>query len=218
MDMTSAIRVLLADDHTALRQGLAQMLDALPDICVVAQAGSGEEALAQAEKHRPDVLLLDIHMPGMDGIEAARRIKRACPETRILILTMYRNETLILRAIHAGASGYLLKEAELADLVQGIRAVAQGDAVLDPAITDKVLRVLQEDAAAPPAPHEKLSPHEIEIVRLVALGWSNKEIAAHLCLAEKTIRNRLSRIFRKLGLRNRTEVAYYALKHILGEE
>jgi len=217
MGMTSAIRVLLADDHTALRQGLAQMLDALPDIRVVAQAGSGAEALAQARKHRPDVLLLDIHMPGMDGIAAARRITRACPETRILILTMYRNETLILRAIHAGASGYLLKEAELADLVQGIRSVAQGDAVLDPAITDKVLRVLQEDAAPPP-PHGKLSPHEIEIVRLVALGWSNKEIAAHLCLAEKTIRNRLSRIFRKLGLRNRTEVAYYALKHILGEE
>ncbi len=205
------IGVLLVDDHTVLRQGLAQMLDAQADLVVVAQAASGTEALARAQETQPDVILLDIHMPGMDGIETTRRLKSFCPQARILILTMYRNEALIYQAIQAGASGYLLKEAEMTELVNGIRSVARGEAVLDPALTPKILsRLRGESEAAPPS--VALQPDEIELLRLLALGWSNRAIAGQLGVAEKTVRNRLTRLFRKLGVENRTAAARYAIQ------
>ncbi len=205
------IRVLLVDDHTVLRQGLAQMLDAQPDLTVVAQAASGTEALARSQETQPDVILLDIHMPGMDGIETTRRLKSFCPQARILILTMYRNEALIYQAVQAGASGYLLKEAEMSELVNGIRLVARGEAVLDPAITPQILNHLRGRGEAA-SQSVALQPDEIELLRLLAMGWSNRAIAGQLGVAEKTVRNRLTRLFRKLGVENRTAAARYAIQ------
>lgn len=213
---SAPIRVLLVDDHTVLRQGLAQMLASQTDIEVVAQAASGQEAIDRARETTPDVILLDIHMPGMDGIETSRRLKTACPEAHILILTMYRNETLILQAIQSGASGYLLKDTELSELLAGIRAVAQGQAVLDSAITAKVLTRLRESSTPISSPLP-LQADEIELLRLLALGWGNRDIAGQLKVAEKTVRNRLSRIFRKLGVKNRTAAARYAIQHGISE-
>ncbi len=204
------IRILLADDHNVLRQGMAQVLDAQPDMQVIAQAGTGRKALTLARRHRPDVVLLDIHMPDLDGLEVTWRLAQEFPEMGILILTMYRQEAFVLNAIKAGARGYLLKEAELDELIAAIRAVARGEAVIDPALAGHILAEIRGEPRAK-APL-KLSKRDTEILRLLADGLSNQEIAARLGITEKTVRNRLSLLFRQLHLKNRTEAALFALK------
>lgn len=207
------IRILLADDHTVLRQGMAQVLAMQPDMTVVAQAQNGREAIALARQHHPTIVLLDINMPEVDGVEAARSIVAALPETKVIILTMYRRDDYVFEAIKAGASGYLLKEVELSELLEAIRAVARGEAVVDPAIASRILAELRSASSATrPSPEEVLAEREIEILRLLAEGLSNQAIAERLGIAEKTVRNRLSRIFRRLHLKNRTEAALYALR------
>lgn len=208
----SEIRVLLADDHTVLRQGMAQALDAQPDMQVVGQAGNGREAVALASEQRPDVVLLDINMPEMDGVEAARRLSALLPDTGIIILTMYRRDEYVFEAIKAGASGYILKEVELEGLLAAIRSVAAGEAVLDPAIAGRVLAELRNPTEPTEAAEEQLTERDMEILRLVAMGLSNQDIADRLFLAEKTIRNRLSLIFKQLHLDNRTQAALYAMR------
>ncbi|RME41871.1 MAG: DNA-binding response regulator, partial [Caldilineae bacterium] len=205
------IRILLADDHTMLRQGIAQVLESQPDMTVVAQAGDGREALALARRHQPTIALLDINMPNMDGVEAARRITAELPETGVIILTMYRRDDYVFEAIKAGASGYLLKEAEMDDLLAAVRAVARGEAVIDPAIAGRVLAELRPSPPADPS-EETLPERDVEILQLLAQGLSNQEIADRLFIAEKTVRNRLSLIFRRLHLKNRTEAALYAVR------
>jgi len=205
------IRILLADDHTMLRQGIAQVLESQPDMTVVAQAGDGQEALALARRHRPTIALLDINMPNMDGVEAARRITAELPETGIIILTMYRRDDYVFEAIKAGASGYLLKEAEMDDLLAAVRAVARGEAVIDPAIAGRILAELRP-SPPPSSSQDALPERDVEILQLLAQGLSNQEIADRLFIAEKTVRNRLSLIFRRLHLKNRTEAALYAMR------
>lgn len=214
----SEIRVLLADDHNVLRQGMAQVLETQPDITVVAQARTGKEAMQLAKQHHPNVILMDINMPQMDGVAAARHITAELPQTGIIILTMYRRDDYVFEAIKAGASGYLLKEVELDELLSAIRTVAQGEAVIDPAIAGRVLAVLRAPAVKPENDIPDLTDRDQEILRLVARGLSNQEIADQLFLAEKTIRNRLSYIFKQLHLQNRTQAALYALRKGLVDE
>lgn len=213
----SEIRILLADDHTVLRQGMAQALESQPDLTVVAQASTGEEAVALAEQHQPDVILMDINMPKLDGVAAAQQITAVHPQIGIIILTMYRRDEYVFKAIKAGARGYLLKEVELEELLNAIRSVSQGEAVIDPAIAGRVLAELRQPRQAQAATSE-LAERDLEILQLVAQGLSNQEVADKLFLAEKTIRNRLSTIFKQLHLENRTQAALYALRKGLIDE
>lgn len=210
------IRILLADDHTVLRQGIAQALELQGDLTVVAQAATGNEAVQMTKQHHPNVALLDINMPEMDGIEATRHITTAVPETGVIILTMYRRDDYIFEAIKAGASGYLLKEVELSELVRAIRSVAKGEAVLDAAIAKRVMAELRAEPSVSPE-ENALSERDVKILQLLAQGKPNQEIANTLFIAEKTVRNRLSLIFRQLHLKNRTEAALYAIKEGLAE-
>ncbi len=212
------IRVLLADDHAVLRQGIAQVLELQADMTVVAQAQNGLEAVSLAKQHQPAVALLDINMPEMDGVEATRRITAALPDTGVIILTMYRRDDYIFEAIKAGARGYLLKEVELDELLRAVRAVAQGEAVIDAAIAGRVMAELRAELApARRAVEEPLAERDVEILRLLAQGHSNQEIADQLAVSEKTVRNRLSLVFRRLHLKNRTEAALYAMRQGLIE-
>jgi two-component system, NarL family, response regulator LiaR len=210
--MTEQITILLADDHNVLRQGIAQMLDAQPDMKVVAQAGNGSAAVDLARTHQPDIALLDINMPEMDGVEAARRITAELPETGVIILTMYRRDDYVFEAIKAGANGYLLKEVELDELLEAIRTVARGEAVIDPAIANRVLAEFRQPEKTRKAPDSTLSDRDEDILRLVAQGLSNQAIAERLFISVKTVRNRLSLVFQQLHLKNRTEAALYAIR------
>ena len=210
------IRILLADDHTVLRQGIAQALELQGDMTVVAEAATGREAVTLAREHQPHVALLDINMPQLDGVEATRQIKAVAPEIGVIILTMYRRDDYIFEAIKAGASGYLLKEVELAELVRAVRSVARGEAVLDAAVAGRVMAELRAESGPSPKT-DTLSERNIQILQLLAQGKSNQEIADVLFIAEKTVRNRLSLIFKQLHLKNRTEAALYAFREGLAE-
>jgi DNA-binding NarL/FixJ family response regulator len=215
--MSEAIRILLADDHHVLRQGMAQVLDAQTDMLVVAQAGNGLEAVAAAEEFPPDIALLDINMPDMDGVQAAQHIGNQSPNTGIIILTMYRRDEYVFEAIKAGASGYLLKEVELDELLSAIRAVARGEAVIDPAIAGRVLAEFRRPQQQDDSAKTDLAERDVEILSLLARGLTNQKIADQLFISEKTVRNRLSLIFRQLHLENRTQAALYALREGLAE-
>lgn len=214
----SEIRILLADDHNVLRQGMAQALNAQPDMQVVAQASNGREAITLAQKSQPNVVLIDINMPEMDGVEATRHLSATSPDIGIIILTMYRRDDYVFEAIKAGASGYLLKEVELEDLLAAIRAVAHGEAVLDPAIAGRVLAEFRRPSHTTESDENQLAERDLEILRLVAQGLTNQAIADQLLLAEKTVRNRLSLIFKQLHLENRTQAALYAMRKGLVED
>ncbi len=212
------IRILLADDHTVLRQGIAQVLETQADMAVVAQAKNGLEAIELARRHRPAVVLLDINMPDMDGVEATRRICAELPGTGVIILTMYRRDEYVFAAIRAGARGYLLKEVELRELLEAVRVVARGEAVIDPAIVGRVLAELRPSPGpAKSTPKEILAERDIDILGLLAQGLSNLQIAEQLSLSEKTVRNRLSLVFGRLHLKNRTEAALYAIREGLAD-
>jgi NarL family two-component system response regulator LiaR len=208
--MDKLIRILLADDHNVLRQGMAQALNTQSDMKVVAQAENGREAVELALTHQPDIVLMDINMPEMDGVESTRRLTGKLPKCGIIILTMYRRDDYVFEAIKAGAQGYLLKEVELDELLASIRAVARGEAVIDSAVASRVLSKLRQPNRSEPEP--ALAERDIEILRLLAQGLKNQEIAERLSLSEKTIRNRLSLVFRQLHLENRTQAALYALR------
>lgn len=210
------IRILLADDHNVLRQGIAQVLESQADMRIIAQARNGQEAVTLASENMPDIVLMDINMPELDGVEATRQIKETHPEIQIIILTMYQVDNFIFEAIKAGASGYLLKEVEMEDLLDAVRSVARGEAVLDPALAGKVLeefRVRKPEQST----KEDLAPRDVEILSLVAQGLTNQEIADRIEISEKTVRNRLSLVFKQLHLNNRTEAALYALRKGLTE-
>ncbi len=208
--MVKSIRILLADDHNVLRQGMAQALEAQPDMTVIAQAENGKEAVGLALKNQPDIVLMDINMPQMDGVEAARQITAQLSQTGVIILTMYRRDDYVFEAIKAGASGYLLKEVELEELLEAIRAVSRGEAVIDSAVASRVLAELRQPVG--PEPKPKLAERDVEILRLLAQGLKNQDIADRLSLSEKTVRNRLSLVFRQLHLENRTQAVLYALR------
>jgi two-component system response regulator NreC len=211
----SKIRLVLADDHAVLRSGLRMLLDAQPDMEVVGEAADGGEAVRTALESRPDVVLMDVAMIGESGLEATRRIKQRAPEIRVLVLSMYDDESYLRRALEAGASGYALKRAADTDLLSAIRAVARDEIYLHPALTRMVVGdLLRRDLSAPQsarpdAPH--LSERELEVLRLVALGHTNQEIADTLYLSIKTVESYKGRLMEKLGLRGRAALVRYAV-------
>jgi len=212
--MKRGITVLLADDHVLFRQALRHLLDMEPDITVVAEAGDGATALEMVEECRPDVALLDISMPAMDGITATVRMREAHPDLGIVILTMFAEDAHIIRAIRAGANGYLLKNSESARVVEAIRAVARGQSILEPQLVTKLLDEFRRMSdSRGPTNVAGLTDRELDLLRLVARGMSNKEIAVSLELAESTVKNRLSVLFEKLEVKDRTQAAIYAMSH-----
>ena len=215
----SRVRVVIADDQPLMRAGFKAVLEATGSIVVVAEAGDGEEAIAAAEAHAPDVVLMDIRMPRVDGIEATRRL----PRRRVLILTTFGLDEYIVEALRAGASGFLTKDAPAAGLVAAVRAVAAGDAVLSPQVTrrllDRVAGRLPPATGAGPAADgvARLTEREREVLQLVAAGLSNAEIASALVLAEPTVKSHVSNLLGKLGLRDRVQAVIWAYEHGLVE-
>ena len=203
------IRALVVDDHPVVRAGLVALLDAAPDIQVVGTASSGEDAIGLAAELRPDVVLMDLRMSGIDGDEATASILAAGHQTRVIILTTYENDDAILRAISAGASGYLLKAAPEEELLAGVRAVAAGEVALAPSVS----RLLVQRAAAPtPPPAPALSPRELEVLALVADGLSNRAIGERLFVGEATVKTHLLHAFAKLGVDDRTRAVTRAME------
>ena len=207
----SSIRVLIADDHTLVRQGLHQLCEGLGGFTVVAQAANGAQAIALALTTQPDVILMDIVMPDVDGVEAIRRIRHETPTAHIIALTMYREERYMLDAIRAGARGYLLKTVDAGDLIAAIEAVHRGDYLIDPVIAARVLSELHLGMLQPPHV-EPLTEGEMAVLRLVAQGVVNQDIAQTLNYSVYTVSNRLRTIYQKLHLTNRTQAALYALR------
>jgi two-component system, NarL family, response regulator LiaR len=209
----AAIRVLIADDHAVVRQGLRTFLELQDDIEVVADARDGEEAVAAALDGHPDVVLMDLVMPALDGIEATRRILRERPDTRVIALTSFLDDDKLLPAVRAGAAGYLLKDVEPQELVRAIRTVNAGAALLDPAVTARVMRELSEGEPAAGRPLDGgLTPREREVLGLVARGLPNKLIARELGIAEKTVKAHVSSVLAKLGVSDRTQAAVLAVR------
>lgn len=211
-------RVLIVDDHEVVRLGLRTLLEGHEDIVVVDEAASADESVRKAHQHNPDVVIMDIRMPGKNGIEACRDILANNPATQVIMLTSYAEDEMLFDAISAGAVGYVLKQGGGDDLVRAIRRVGQGEALLDPAITQKVLARVrmatrQEQAAA----FNDLTEQELRVLGLVSEGRTNKEIARVLFLGEGTVRNYVSSILSKLGLTNRAEAAAYAVRHNLDD-
>ena len=208
------VKVMIVDDHEVVRLGLKTALEAEEDLEVVEDVGDARAALLAAEAHRPDVVLMDVRMPVVDGIQACRMIREKLPDTRVLMLTSYSDEQAVFASIMAGAAGYLLKNARRADLLSAVRSAAKGDSLLDPAIANSVLSRLRElTAREQDREVSLLSGRETEVVALVAQGLTNKEIAAKLIISENTARNHVSRILDKLGLTRRSEAATFAAQH-----
>jgi DNA-binding NarL/FixJ family response regulator len=208
-------RVLVVDDHDGFRAQLRGVLDKA-GIDVVGEARSGAEALELVEKARPDVVVMDLHMPGMDGFEATRRLAAAKPPVRVVVLTISDRDDDVIRAVLAGASGYLLKDGSLPDLLRGIEAVHDGDALVSPRITAKLLRQLRRTAPAEPvtaADVSELSGRELQVLRLLANGKENAEIASQLHISPKTVKNHISSILMKLRIENRIQAAIYAIRN-----
>lgn len=208
------IRVVLADDHPVVRGGLIALLGTLPGIEVVAEVGTGAAAVRESALQRPDVVVMDLRMPDLDGVEATRRITTQHPEVAVLVLTMFDEDALIANALAAGARGYLLKGAEQDEIERAIRAVASGDAIFSSTVAERVLRRVQPEAAAAPLP--QLTPREREVTELLARGLPNAAIAERLALAPKTVGNHISAIFLKLGVATRSEAIVLARTAGLG--
>ena len=209
-------RILVVDDHEVVRQGLVALLDRRPNFQVVAEAGTVEEALAQAHQHEPDIVIMDVRLPDGSGIEACREIRAELPDTRIVMLTSFPDEEAVLSAIVAGAAGYLLKQIRARDLIAGLEAVGRGESLLDPAVTERVLARVRQIASG--EIHDELSgltPQERKILMLVAEGMTNKEIAAEIFLSDKTVKNYVSSILAKLNLERRAQAAAFVARHRL---
>lgn len=208
------IRLLLVDDQSLFREGLRTLLSIRPDLEVVGEAGDGEEALRLARQLRPAVVLMDLHMPRLDGVEATRRLRLECPESRVIALTTFDDDETVFEGLRAGAVGYLLKDTPSEKLIEAIHAAARGESFLEPSIAAKVLaefaRMSPEQASPSPPLAEPLSDREQDVLRLLASGASNREIAAALVIAEGTAKNHITSILAKLGVRDRTQAALRA--------
>lgn len=209
----TALRILLADDHTVVRQGLRRVLEERPEWQVVAEAGDGREAVRLAEEFKPDVAVVDVAMPLLNGIETTRQITRRVPQTKVLVLSMYSDEAYVIQMLKAGATGYLLKDSADVDLLQAVQAVSQGKSFFSPAVarlmSDDYARQRGEDAVDR---YESLSGREREIFQLVAEGKTNKEIAGLLFISPSTVETHRSRIMEKLDLHSAAEIVLYAVR------
>jgi len=216
---TDAIRIVLADDHPVYRDGLRALIDRSPDLELVGEAASGAEAVSMAAASSPAVVLMDIRMPGMSGIEATRQILEARPETRILILTMSEDDDSLFAAMRAGARGYLPKDADSEDLVRAIRAVAVGEVIFGESIATRLQAFFKADRARPAAnPFPELTDREDEVLELIARGQSNAEIARRLEISDKTVRNHVANVFNKLRVADRSQAIVRAREAGLGRE
>lgn len=215
------IRVLLAEDHNVVRDGLRLLLNAQPDIEVIAEASTGREVIALARQDCPDVVVLDISMPDLDGIQAAGLIRVECPQSQILILTMHESDIYFFRALEAGAAGYILKKAASEELINAVRAVARGEAFFYPSLARKLLdNYLEHTGSMPPVGppgYEELSDREREIMFLLAHGLSNQEIADKLVISPSTVQTHRTHILRKLDLESTVDIVRYAIRHGLIE-
>ena len=209
--MTEVIRILIADDHPIVREGLATVLNQEEDMKVVGLAENGLEAVAQARKLRPDIILMDLQMPEMDGVEAIHGIKEEAEDIGIIILTTYDADDYIFRGIEAGARGYLLKDSPPEDVIKAIRSVHKGESLIQPRVASRLLDRFSELARAPDT-GEILSPREVEVLQLMAKSSVNKEIAAELLIGESTVKTHIVHIFNKLGVRGRTEAVAEAAR------
>jgi DNA-binding NarL/FixJ family response regulator len=210
------IRILLADDHPRFREGVRLMLRREPELEIVGEASAGDEAVALAAAHQPDVVLMDLQMPGINGVEATRQIVETSPHIRVLVLTMYEDDDTVFAALRAGARGYLLKGADKAEVLRAIRGVASGEAIFGPTIAHRLMQYFAAQRPAPPTPFPQLTEREREILGMVAQGWTNAEIAARLVVSLKTVRNHVSNIFSKLEVADRTQAILRARKAGLG--
>lgn len=212
----SQIRLLIVDDHEVVRLGLRTLLDDEADLLVVAEAGTVDEALREVERHRPQVAIVDINLPGRSGLEACREIRRRFVDTRVVILTSYADDGFIAQALRAGAAGYVLKQVGGDELLRAVRVAARGETALDPQTAARVVARLTElESKADEDVVRDLSAREREVLRLAAAGKTNKAIGAALGLSDITVRNYLSTILEKLSLSNRVELAAFAIKHRL---
>lgn len=214
--MTEPVRIVLADDHPVFRDGLRGLLSSLPNMAVVAEAGTGAEAVAAAQCHHPDVVVMDLHMPGLNGIEATRRIVGADPGIGVLVLTMLEDDDSVFAAMRAGARGYLLKGADQDEIAMAVRAVAGGDAIFGPAIARRVINYFSAPQPSP-QPFAELSAREREVLDLIAAGHANPAIASQLFLSHKTVRNHVSSIFTKLQVADRAQAIVRARQAGLGQ-
>ncbi len=219
MDTVNQIGVLIADDHTIVRQGLRALLEVNPDIAVVGEAGDGAEAVRLALELRPEVVVMDITMPVLDGLAATRAIKRKAPDTQVLILTMHESDEYFFRVLQAGASGYVLKRAAPSDLMAAIRAVAHGEVFLHPAVAKRLVTdyLSRAEAGEGQPSYQLLTPREREVLALIAEGLANREIAERLVLSLSTVQTHYSHLLEKLGLQNRAGLIKYAIRQGLIE-
>jgi len=208
--MSDKITVLLVDDHAVVRQGVRMFLDTQADLSVVGEASSGEDAVDLAVQHVPDVVLMDLIMPDMDGVEATRRVKQVSPRSQVVVLTSYHEDEHIFPALKAGALSYVLKDLSAEELAEAVRKAAVGEAVLHPRVAARVIKELQGKREDALNPFTELSERELEVLKLIADGMSNAEMAAKLVLSEKTIKGHVSNILSKLHLVDRTQAAVYA--------
>ena len=218
--MTGPVGVLVADDQALVREGLMTLLDATPDINPVAAAADGEEAVALCARHRPDVVLMDLRMPKLDGVEATRRIRAAQPETEIVVLTTHADEASILDALQAGARGYLTKDAGIAEISRAVHAAADHLALLDPIVHSRLIAAASSGARPAPPPAtlpDDLTRREAEVLSLVARGLSNGEIATTLVVSEATVKTHINHVFAKIGARDRAQAVHYAYTHGLAD-
>ncbi len=218
MSEMESIRALVADDHTLFRRGLAALLDAIDDIELVGEAATGDEAIQRALDLQPDVILMDIQMPGMNGIEATQRILRSSPHIGVIILTMFEDDDSVFAAMRAGARGYVLKGADQHELLRAIRAVGRGEALFGPAIADRLMSFFSMTPAPIAEPlFPELTDREREVLSLIAAGHNNAQIADQLYLSPKTVRNHISNIFSKLQVADRAQAIIRAREAGLGE-
>lgn len=217
--MSEPITILLVDDHAIVRQGVCAFLDTQPDLKVIAEADSGEMAVRLAAELAPDVALMDLMMPGMDGVEATRRVKQTSPRTQVVVLTSYHQDEHIFPAIRAGALSYLLKDVSPVELANAVRKAAVGEAMLHPQVAARVVQEIHGAQRDPINPFIELSDRELEVLRLVADGRSNANIAAALTISEKTVKSHVSNILSKLHVQDRTQAAVYAWREgVMGRD
>lgn len=217
-DTAQPIRVMIVDDHAVVREGIRTYLELEDQFTIVGEASNGREAAERVPAYRPDVVLMDLLMPEMDGIAATKAIKEANPEVKVIVLTSFTDDQHIMPAIEAGATGYLLKDVSAEDLARAIEGAYQGQAQLHPEVTRRLMEQVRQPRRAVEQPGEDLTPRELEVLRLIASGMSNKEIGRQLVMTERTVKGHVSNILGKLGLQDRTQAALYAVRHGLAPE